>query len=330
MKFDIITVGGSTEDISIITKEGVLIKNKKDAFRQELLAYEYGAKIKVHNSFVNFGGGASNSAVNFAVQGLKSACITAIGDDDRGRRVIENFKKRKVDVSLAKKIKNKETGFSFILLNPEKIVFSCRGANDELCLSNNDLKIIKETGFVYLTSLGGKWDKVLKDLFLCGTKIAWNPGGEQIKKADKIKKYLKKTFVFFVNKDEAIEIAARNAKKRIPGKKINNIDFLLKEIKSYGPEIAVITDGKNGAFAYDGKKRYYQPIVKENKRLDATGVGDAFNSTFISSLFVSDDIQEAMKAGVKNTASVIAYSGAQNGLKPVIKAGLRNKKNINF
>jgi sugar/nucleoside kinase (ribokinase family) len=325
MKFDIITIGGSTEDISIITKEGILIKNKKDAFKQELLAYEYGAKIKVHNSFVNFGGGAANSAVNFSVQGFRSACIVSIGDDDRGKRVIENFKKRKVDVSLIKKVKNKETGFSFILLNPEKIVFSCRGANDELKLSKDNLKVINETGFVYLTSLGGKWDKVLKDLFSCNAKIAWNPGGEQIKKADKIKKYLKKTFVFFVNKDEAIETVARNTKKRIPNKKINNIDFLLKEIKSYGPEIAVITDGKNGAFAYDGKKVYYQPIAKENKRVDATGVGDAFNSTFISSLFVSDNIQKAMEAGVKNTASVIAYSGAQNGLKPVVKS--KNKKN---
>jgi sugar/nucleoside kinase (ribokinase family) len=319
MKFNIITIGGSTEDISIITKEGVLIKNKKDAFKQELLAYEYGAKIKVHNSFVNFGGGAANSAVNFSVQGFRSACIVSIGDDDRGKRVIENFKKRKVDVSLIKKVKNKETGFSFILLNPEKIVFSCRGANDELKLSKDNLKVINETGFVYLTSLGGKWDKVLKDLFSCNAKIAWNPGGEQIKKADKIKKYFKKTFVFFVNKDEAIETVARNTKKRIPNKKINNIDFLLKEIKSYGPEMVVITDGKNGAFAYDGKKTYYQSIAKENKRVDATGVGDAFNSTFISSLFVSDNIQKAMKAGVKNTASVIAYSGAQNGLKAVIK-----------
>jgi len=41
MKYDIITIGGATEDITFYTKEGVLIDNKKDVLRQKLLAFEY-------------------------------------------------------------------------------------------------------------------------------------------------------------------------------------------------------------------------------------------------------------------------------------------------
>ena len=67
MKYDIITIGGVTEDINFCTHEGVLIKNKKDVLRQELLAFEFGAKIKIKESHSTFGGGAANTAVCFAL-----------------------------------------------------------------------------------------------------------------------------------------------------------------------------------------------------------------------------------------------------------------------
>ena len=37
MKYDVITIGGATEDITFYTKEGMLIANRKDISRQKLL-----------------------------------------------------------------------------------------------------------------------------------------------------------------------------------------------------------------------------------------------------------------------------------------------------
>ena len=51
MKYDIITIGGATEDITFYTSEGVLINNKKDLTNQKLLAFEYGAKVKIDKFF---------------------------------------------------------------------------------------------------------------------------------------------------------------------------------------------------------------------------------------------------------------------------------------
>ena len=77
----------------------------------------------------------------------------------------------------------------------------------------------------------------------------------------------------------------------------------------------VITNGRFGADAYDGEKYYHQDIIKERKRLDTTGVGDAFGSTFIAGLVMfNGDISKALKLSAKNTASVICRQGAQNGL----------------
>ncbi|MFA4833358.1 MAG: PfkB family carbohydrate kinase [Patescibacteria group bacterium] len=317
-RYDIITIGGATEDITFYTREGILIDNKKDILKQKLLAFEYGAKMKIDKSYSTFGGGAANAAVNLSGLGFRVASLIAIGDDERGKRVLANLKKRRVDTKLVQKIKGIETGFSFVLINPEKIVFSNRAANSELGIRNKELRSLKNTKWVFVASLSGKWEEILAKVFSAkGLKIAWNPGHVQLDSgAKKLKKFISKTNILFVNKDEAIELVVSDPRyKNKSNGFLNNIKELLKIIKSWGPEIVVITSGKDGADAYDGQKFYHQNIIREKKRVDTTGVGDAFNSSFIAGLEIyKGDIAKAMHLGIRNTASVIAEQGAQNGL----------------
>lgn len=320
MKYDIITIGGATEDITLFTREGILIENKKDILRQKLLAFEYGAKIKIDKSRSFFGGGAANSAVSASALGLKSAALIAVGEDDRGERIIKNLKARGADTSFAQKIKGIETGFSFLLVGQsnEHIVFSNRAANSKLTITPKDLLNLKKSEWLYLTSLSGAWDEVLKKVLnLKGIKIAWNPGHIQLNSGyEKIGRYLKKADVLIINKDEAIELVFSNKKYKNKGDKfLNEVKNLLKVIKLWIPGIVVVTNGKYGAYANDGQKIYYQPIIKEKRRVDTTGVGDAFGSSFIVGLKIyKGDIAKAMHLAARNTASVIAEPGAQNGL----------------
>ena len=320
MKYDIITIGGATEDITFYTKEGVLIDNKKDILRQKLLAFEYGAKIKIDKAHSTFGGGAANTAVSFSRLGFKVASLIAVGQDIRGKKIVKNLEKQGVNTKLVQKLKGETSGFSFILVGPsnERIVFSNRAANSNFRFQISDFRFIRKTKWVYITSLSGKWQDVLKKVFsVNGVKIAWNPGYVQLEKGKSVLgKYFKKTEVLIVNKDEAIELVISDKKFR--GKALsfyNNVKNLLAIIKSWGPQIVVITSGKNGADAYGNNKYYHIAIVKEQKRVDTTGVGDAFGSSFIAGLeLYNGNIKKAMKLGVKNTASVISQQGAQNGL----------------
>ncbi len=330
MKYDVITIGGATEDITFYTKEGMLIANRKDISRQKLLAFEYGTKIKIDKSHSTFGGGAANSAISLSRLGFKVVSLLAVGRDIRGQRIIENLKNYKVDIKLIQKIKDVETGFSFLLVgnDNEHIVFSNRAANSELRITNSELRMLKKTKQVYLTSLSGDWNIILNKIFSLipptpfnkggiSPKISWNPGNIQLCGGiNMIGKYLKKTEVLMVNKDEAIELVVSDRKYRNkPFSFLNKIENLLKILKSYGPNIVVITDGRHGAHAYNGNKLYRQKVVKEKKRVDTTGVGDAFNSSFTAGLeLYNGDIKKAMMLGAKNSASVIAKQGAQNGL----------------
>lgn len=311
------------EDITFHTTEGVLIDNHQDILRKRLLAFEYGAKIKVSSVHATFGGGAANVAVAAARLGLKSACVCAVGDDERGGKIIANLKNEGVDTDFIQVIKGEESGLSFLIVGPEDehIIFSHRAANAKLTIPENLLADL-DGEWLYLTSLSGEWRKNLKTVFAYGDKfkIAWNPGNVQLSEDQGfIRQNLSRVKFFDVNEDEATELVVADKKimslRRENAKFLSNIHNLLTAVKNYGPEIAVITRGKKGADGYDGDKFYHANIRHEGKRVNTTGVGDAFGSAFVCGLkFFSGDIIKAMDLGMRNTASVISQQGAQNGL----------------
>jgi len=323
MKYDLVTIGGAVEDITFYPDDAILVDNKQDILRQKLLAFEYGAKIRVKEAHSTFGGGAANVSVSANSLGLKSACVCAVGDDYRGKSIIKNLKEKKVDIRFIQKTRGEMSGFSFLLVGPgnEHIIFSHRAANAKLEVSNNILKKINSE-WLYITSLSGEWRPILNNIFKHHSrfKIAWNPGYIQLTEGISLmKKFLKYVDVINLNEDEAIEFVA-SCRKAMRGrdksrKFLNNVRNLLEVIKSYGPNIVMITRGRKGADAYDGKNFYHTNIKKEAKRVDTTGVGDAFGSALVSGLKIyNNDIQKAMDLGIRNSASVIAEKGAQNGL----------------
>lgn len=320
MKYDFVTVGGSTEDITLYTSDGLLIDNKEDIQMQKLLAFEYGAKLKIEKSRSTFGGGASNAAVNFAGLGFEVAAMVAVGNDIRGTAVIENFKNRGVDIRLVQRIRSHETGFTFFIVcqDSEHVGFSHRAANQKFKIGVKEMKALRDTKWIYLTSLSGEWKAILEKVFSVeGAKVAWNPGGRQIESGLKsIGRFLKNTNVLQLNKDEAISLVMSDPEYAEKSNDfLNDTHNLLKVLKKWGPEIILITEGKEGSRAYDGNNFYHQNILAEKKRVDTTGVGDCFGSTFVAALDQAEgDIQKALMLGARNTASVIGRQGAQNGL----------------
>lgn len=171
MVYDFIAVGGATRDISFFTDQGLLLDNRRDLLRQTLLAFEYGAKIRVDKFYYTYGGGAANAAVNLANFGFKSACLAAVGADENGRAIIKNLKSRGVSTKLLKVLNDQDSGFSFILISEgERIIFTERGANGLLAINNSDLKILANTKNIYLSSLSGNWLDILKKVFTVAQK----------------------------------------------------------------------------------------------------------------------------------------------------------------
>ncbi len=313
-------VGGATEDIAFYTDQGVVLANRRDVLKQQLLAFEDGSKINIDQAYFNFGGGAANVVVNLAGLGFKVGVITSVGADERGAKIKKNLKTKKVKGAWLRVSKKNLSGFSLVILNRhrERLIFSYRGANDDLEVTASDRRILKKAKWLYITSLSGTaWKNNLDNLFKSSRQIIWNPGHVQLNAPFKsLKTYLVRTNILCLNKDEALELAKDAG--ALKGKNLawaNNIKNLLTVIKKFGPRLVVITSGAKGVDVYDGQKFYHQSIIKGKKKLDVTGVGDAFHSTFWAGLQIyKGDIQKAMKLGILNTASLVSEIGAQNGL----------------
>lgn len=330
-QFDVLTLGGAVQDITFYTSDGKILNNpERDPICLRLLGFEYGAKMKIEEANFSFGGGAQNAAVCLSRLGYKTAALVLAGDDGAGRDIIANLKSNKVDAKFARLNKGIATGFSFVLTDKktsEHVVFSYRGANDKLVLGNELEKALPK--WIYMTSLSGNWEKnviakVFKFKKSSNCRIAWNPGTRQLEAGYcRIGKYLQETDVLILNKDEAVElvISAEAAAGRVRDAiyRVGGTKKLARELYGmvYGKNangIAVVTDGRRGAYAYDGEKIYYSPVIKV-KRVDTTGVGDAFGSSFIAGLeMYKGNIQKALDLGNLNTKSVIGKVGAENGL----------------
>lgn len=320
----ILTIGSALKDITLITPEGTLLNNSKNLTAQKLLAFEFGAKINIHQAYFTFGGGAHNSAVAFAKLNQKVSILTSLSDDAMGQEIQLNLKKYNINQKL---IQNSSlpSPLSCIINNQAKagehVIFIYRGANEDLKINLDKIfnRQNKKNNFdlIYLNSLVGKNAKNnLAEIFK--TKIswpqimlAWNPGSEQIKLGlSALKNYLQKTDVLLLNKDEAIELCLNYSQEQ----NLNNPRILLKILSNYTLGTIIITDGANGVYALEKNKIFYAPSQKI-KAIDTTGVGDAFGSAFVwAYLLMKFDLEKSLRLGTKNSLSVIKKIGAQAGL----------------
>lgn len=316
--FDVVTVGGAARDITFYTKEGKLVAQMKDPLRQKLLGFEYGAKINIEKSFCTFGGGAANASVALVRLGLKTAAIARVGKDEDGRAVVANLVKNKIDTKFIQVDPVEKTGFSFIATfgpEVEHTAFLFRGANNNLKLETRNLKL--KTGWFYVASLSGEgWRGIMDTVTSTKSRLAWNPGNKQLAVGLLgLKKYMAKTAIFFVNKDEAIELVTSLPKYKKAGTAwLNQPKNLFGVLAEFCPGILVITDGAKGAYLYLRGKIYHQ-ISLSKKIVDTTGAGDAFCSSFLAGYIrYCGNVLKAAKLAALNSAYNLTGIGAQEPL----------------
>lgn len=328
--FDFITIGGATRDMIFLTEKGRIIETPENLTEQRLLAFEYGAKIKSEEVYVDFGGGACNAGATFAKMGFDVAVMCRVGDDESGKSLIGNLHNHNIDTSLVQTGEARNSAFSFMVVNSsgndcDRVAFTHRGASDGLRV---DQEAIKNAKWIYLTSFYHNWKNNLQKIYTVAQedkiKIAWNPGAEEIKSGRKrLMDLMPYVDIFMVNKDEAIELAQKNKEVRLAKEQLNDTGELIKLLKSWGAKVVVITDGENGAFVCGGEEIWHALALAEQK-IDTTGAGDAFGSAFVAGYELTGDLEEALKYGILNSGSVVGHFGAQKGImtRGEIKSGL--------
>ena len=200
------------------------------------------------------------------------------------------------------------TSYSVILdsIEHDRTILTYKGVMDSFKFKEINTNKLK-TNWFYFSALVGKSYNVLEKLAAHASKkeikIVFNPSSYLAKKGSRfLGKVLKNTHALILNKEEAELVVGSGSIK----------DLLNKIIKT-GPKIAIITDGKKGAYCYDGKQ-YLQIKAHGVKVVEATGAGDAFASGFTSGLIRGKDLKFCLQLGLANAESVIQHKGAKSKL----------------
>ncbi len=332
----IFTIGGATFDIFVQAKDQSIMELSTADSRDKWLCLKHGGKIRVDEVIETFGGGATNTGIAFARMGFDASVVGKIGAE-YGDKVINNLKSNGVCTDFVKKTKRDRTAFSNIIntFDGDRTLLAYAGANRFFCAEDLPIKELSKADWIFLNHLTEENSKIPNVLLKIlkqnpHIKLAWNPGKEQIiQGSKKWKQLLERTEILFLNKEEAslfsktlYQLAGN--KKDDPKHHIHtsknflppyadDVSEIMLELHKNGANKVVITDGKNGAQASDGKHIYFCPVYS-HKRIDVLGGGDAFASGFTSAQISGKTLNTSLIYGTLNAHSVVNQFGAQAGL----------------
>jgi sugar/nucleoside kinase (ribokinase family) len=305
-QLDLISIGDASIDVFISPTESEMLCQLDD--KQSLICFSYGDKIPVKNLEFSTGGNAANNAVGTTRLGLKVAIVLTVGDDNIGGLITDKLQKEGVVMDYVTKQAGTGSNYSTVInYSGERTIFVYHAPR-----TYEFPAYLPPTPWVYLTSMGESFEpfyqRVVDWLAQNPTvKLAFNPGSYQVRaKKEVLEPVLQRCSVIFVNRQEAGKISGADT---LEGKEKE----LLAALRETGPKIAVVTDGGNGSYAFDGEK-YIKAGILPIDAYERTGAGDAFGSGCLSAIIKNKPLDVALVWGTLNSASVIGYVGPQKGL----------------
>lgn len=298
---DVVTIGNALIDTFLeIHDENVHARvNKAD----NELCVRLGEKVLLDSTQFLLGGNACNVAVGLSRAGFGTQLFAEIGDDAFGAKIQDGLKKENVDATYVQQ--KGESSFAIgIQFQGDRTLFVQHHEREHVFpLSEIDAKL------VFLTSVGAKWHHIYEEMATLKKSasylLALNPGTPQLVEGrSSLSSLLSVTDILFLNKEEAQGILSTTEEDPLR---------LVSLLHSLGPEIAVMLDGENGAYAQDNEEVYFLQ-AKKCEVVEKTGAGDSWATGFLAARLHGKDIPTSMRWGNANAVSVIGKVGAESGL----------------
>ncbi len=320
-KIDFLAIGDIVIDAFIKLKEAEIeVENGVT-----MLEMRFGEKLPYESvKVVKAVGNAPNASVSAARLGLHSAVMTHVGDDDFGKECLDALTEQGVDTSLVTTEEGKTTNYHYVLSFQAERTILIKHEEYSYDLKKQVQEVVPS--WVYFSSVGENSMQYHQDIAAWvkehGINMAFQPGTFQINLGpEKLKNVYEATEIFFCNVEEA---------QKILDTEETDVKVLMKNIHAFGPKIVCVTDGPDGAYAYDSytDQYWFHPIYPDPKPpVERTGAGDSFSSTFTAAIAAGKSVEEALSWGPINSMNVVQYIGAQEGLltKEQLEDFLRNK-----
>lgn len=245
------------------------------------------------------GGKGANQAVALARLGSDVSLIGCVGDDENGRRALENLRKNGVD-TVGITVLDAPTGATFIhVVNGRNAITKSEGANAAFPLT----QIERHTDLLLQA------DMVLMQFSIPTEVIAYTAAFCHAHR---------KTLI--VNPAPAKQVPAAVAEAAsylTPNQhefaSLTGIEDAYAAVTAY-PNKLIITLGKHGVLFHDGYAPVLLPPYEHGTRLDATGAGDCFNGALCHFLSQGTSLSRAIEYANICAGISVTDVGAQTGM----------------
>ena len=312
-KYDVVGIGNAIIDLIAEVDDSFLEKNNITKGGMSLVDYDLANKIGEEVRIVKTisGGSVANSVVCIAQQGLKTAFIGKVNEDELGYEFKNGLQKEKVDFKFIPSLAKNYTARCIILVTPdaERTMNTYLGISQELSEDDVDMEVIASSSILYLE--GYLWD-------LADAKNAIKQSIIKAKESSTMVAFsVSDAFCVDRFRDEFIDLVKKSAdiifaneSEVISLFQSKSLEEAVQECQNIN-KIFAITLGSKGAL-----------IVKENEIIeispeqidnlvDTTGAGDLFAAGFLSKYIRSKDLKLAGKEGVRLASQIIQKFGAR-------------------
>ena len=303
-----ICIGDITNDAFIRLTEATVSEEDN----MPMLCMKWGEKLPYDSvEVVKAVGNSANASVSISRLGVPVSFFGFVGKDDFGvdsRKVLEA---ENVDTTYLIAQEGKSTNYHYVLSYMAERTILVRHEDFDYTIPEDLKQNIKQYEWMYLSSVGEAGENLHDDLLEIikenDIKLIFQPGTFQIRLGyERLKDLYAHTHLFVCNKEEAQSILKTREE---------DIPKLMDMMLALGPKIVSITDGKDGAYATDGKEKYFIPQYDDiAPPVERTGAGDAYTSTLAAYISEGFSLKEALSHAPVNSMSVVQHIGAQKGL----------------
>ena len=279
------------------------------------------------------GGAPANFAYHVSQFGLNGCAVSAIGDDELGREIIDKF--NAVQLKHILPVVEQPTGTVKVTLDDKGVpqYEICLGvAWDNIPLTNEMLEIAHQAQAACFGSLAQRSERSRETIqafldampadalrvFDINLRQSWYT-------AEVIAESLSRANILKIN-DEELDVVATMllGEPTLPDKLIaedaERTRRVCRElIVRYNLDMLILTCGAIGSYVFTESQESYVATPKVQVA-DTVGAGDSFTATFVAQLLLGKSIREAHQKAVQ----VSAFVCTQNGAMPVLPKYLRD------
>ena len=270
------------------------------------------------------GGAPANFAYHVGQFGFESLAVSAIGDDELGREIVEKFNQRNLNFRL--ETVAYPTGTVQVTLDDKGI--PCyeimeNVAWDNIPYSSELESIARDCRAVCFGSLAQRSEVSRQTI---NRFLDEMPDDEDTYTIFDINLrqhfYCKETVVNSLNKCNVLKI---NDEELVVVSEMFGFGGLSDEqvcrkiLSEYNLKMLILTCGTNGSYVYTADNVSFQPTPKVEVA-DTVGAGDSFTGSFVASILRGKSISEAHKRAVEVSAFVCTQNGAMPRLPEELKA----------